>query len=383
MNRTGSNDLRTLAHSDLSTLIENIYNEYTPLSELDRQLIQRNSDDQFKKLVNEKCLNLSEMEKQRVNNELFSWGPLQELLERDDLFEIIIQGSEKIYFEDSQGMKENCDSFLSPRSFNQFLNRLIKVSGILINQNEPFASGSFKNFRLHMVIPPIVEKPIITLRKKRTLTLNWQDLTVSNFMSPHQAELIDQMIADRANILIVGPTGSGKTTFLNSVIARVSPLERIVCIEDTDEISQDHPMVCKLLSREVCPDTLKVINLTELLKQSLRMRPDRIVVGEVRGGEAKDLLQALATGHSGSMGTLHAESAHQALLRLEMLIQMGAPQWSLHSIRQLIQMSLKYIVVLKANRLEKGIKEIYRIGSVESFGVLLEEIKGLKTIKAV
>lgn len=194
-------------------------------------------------------------------------------------------------------------------------------------------------------------------------------------MNQQQATCVEEILTSRKNFLIIGPTGSGKTSFLNTLINEVPSQQRLVVIEDTDEIRSHHPLVCKLLSRELCPVTLTPYYMEDLLKQALRMRPDRIIIGEVRGKEAKDLLQALATGHSGSLGTLHAESAQQALLRLEMLIQMGAPQWSLQSIRQLIQMSLDYLIVLKEDRQNKGIKEICKIGSLESFGLLLERLR--------
>ncbi len=365
----------------LSTLIESIYDEYTPLNEIDRQLLNRNHEDNFKKLVDEKCHQLSEIEKKRIDSELFGWGPLVSLIDREDLFEIILQGPHKIHYEDSSGMKNLGDVFLCQRSFNQFIDRMIKRAGLLINQSQPFANGTLDGFRLHMVIPPIVDTPTLTLRKHRNLNLTWNNLLEQGFLNHSQSEILHQLIQNRANMIIVGPTGSGKTTFLNTLLSLVSPLERVICLEDTDELSREHPFLCKLLTREFCPDTLKRIDLTELLKQSLRMRPDRIVVGEVRGGEAKDLLQALSTGHSGSWGTLHAESGRQALLRLEMLIQMGAPQWNLHSIRQLIQMSLDYIVVLKGDRMSKGIQEISRIRSVESFGLLLEEVKEMESLR--
>ncbi len=183
-----------------------------------------------------------------------------------------------------------------------------------------------------------------------------------------------KLLEDQFNFLIIGPTGSGKTTFLNSLIHEISQDQRLIIIEDTDEIQIQNPLSSKLLARELCPSSLTPVTMSDLVKQSLRMRPDRLVVGEVRSSEAKDLLQALATGHRGSMGTLHAQSAKQALLRLEMLIQMGAPQWSLHSIRQLIQMSLDYLIVLKDNRLQKGIMEVCKITSHEKFGLLLQKV---------
>lgn len=359
---------------DLKDLVQSIYRDYTPLNDIDQQLLRRNGIDSFRQLVQKKCETLTECEQKRISDELFGWGPLATLLERDDIYDIMIQGSTAVYYEGPMGLQQHSDCFLSERSFQNFIERLMKESGLLINQKDPFGNGAVGAFRVHLMTPPISKQTCVTLRRHRESTFRLEELENSGFLNCEQKNFLDEILQDHSNFLIVGPTGSGKTTFLNSLIAHIPPSQRVIVIEDTDEIAIANPLSCKLIAREVCPTTLNKVTMEDLVKQSLRMRPDRLVIGEVRGQEAKDLLQALATGHSGSMGTLHAHSAKQALLRLEMLIQMGAPQWSLHSIRQLIQMSLHYLLVLKEDRLNKGIKEIHKITSHESFGLLLEKI---------
>ncbi len=358
---------------ELKEFVEDLYKSYAPVTQSDLQLIGRNKEDNFRRLSLEKCQKLTAEDAQRIEDELFGWGPLAKIKNSDAIFDILIQGPQHIFFEDSSGLHMLDDCFLSEASFRNFSEFLMDKANIVVNQRDPFGNGQIEGFRVHIVRPPISEKITITLRKQHQQIISRQALLKSHFLCETQSKILDEILHERKNFLVVGPTGSGKTTFLNSLIADIPVQQRVVVIEDTDEIKVTNPLACKLLSREICPDNLKTVDMGQLLKQSLRMRPDRLVIGEVRGPEAKDLLQALATGHSGSMGTLHAQSAQQALLRLEMLVQMGAPQWSLHSIRQLIQLSLDYLIVLREDRQRKGVKEIKKITSHESFGLLIED----------
>jgi pilus assembly protein CpaF len=366
--------------SEAQKWVEDFYRNTAPQNNFSQSLLSHKDELSFQKQIEESTTELPDALKKRVREEFSGWGPLAELKDQKDIFDIIIQGPNHIFYENSSGLHVHNDHFLSEQSFQSFLERLAQEAGLLINHKDPFGNGKAGPFRVHMILPPAAATPTITLRRHRMKSLSLQDLEDTGFMKPSERAWIQECIKQKKNFIVVGPTGSGKTTFLNSLISHISDSDRVVVIEDTDEILSESPRVCKLLSREVCPPSLTPYFMQDLLKQSLRMRPDRIVVGEVRGKEAKDLLQALSTGHCGSMGTLHAESAQQALLRLEMLIQMGAPQWSLHSIRQLIQLSLDYFIVLKGDRLEKGIREICQISSHEKFGLLLESIRTHQTV---
>ncbi|RYZ78974.1 MAG: CpaF family protein, partial [Proteobacteria bacterium] len=167
------------------------------------------------------------------------------------------------------------------------------------------------------------------------------------------------------------------TSLINALLQTIPSNERAVVIEDTPEIELPNTSSMKLITREDPQGILKSIDQGQLLKHSLRLRPDRIVMGEIRGGEAKDLLMALATGHGGSFGTLHASDARQALIRLEMLIQMGAPQWNLPAVRRLIHLSLDYILVVEKNAEGKRqFQGIYKICSLEENGFLIEKVQG-------
>ncbi len=359
----------------LQTQIEDLFNNYHPLQNINSHWSGQKQQNDFRQMVEEQTAHLQAPQRQRIIDELFGWGPLEELKNRSDIFDIIIQGSRKIVFETQQGLQTWPDHFLTERSFKNFVERLTQQANIVVDQKEPFANGKIGPFRVHIVVPPASQDVTITLRRHNPKVFSFQELIESQFLSEKQQSFFQGLIDLRKNFLVIGPTGSGKTTFLNSLIDQIAIDQRLLLIEDTDELQRHHPLCCKLLSREVCPDSLNAYDMGVLVKQALRMRPDRLVIGEVRGPEAKDLLMALATGHSGSMGTLHADSSQQALLRLEMLVQMGAPQWSLESIRRLILMSLDYLIVLKSNRSDKGIKEVCRIRSLESFGLLIEPVR--------
>lgn len=358
---------------ELKEITHSIFQEYDPMSQPGRRLVGNHHEDGLNRLIDEKTQHLQKNEITRIRDEIFGWGPITPLLENDSLFDIIIQGPDAIYVEDHNGMSLWPDAFYSPISFRNFVEKISRECKVLINQKDPFANGKLTNFRVHIVGPPIAKDFHLTLRRHKKSIMTFETLENQGFISARQRELIQRMIDENHNFLVIGPTGSGKTTLLNTIISEIPNDQRTVVIEDTDEILVSNPLHAKMQSREICPETLNPIFLEDLVKQALRMRPDRIVVGEVRGKEAKDLMQALATGHSGSMGTLHADNPLQALLRLEMLIQMGAPQWQVEAIRRLIQLSLQTIITLKSDRLNKGVESISKIVSLEKFGFLIED----------
>jgi pilus assembly protein CpaF len=198
------------------------------------------------------------------------------------------------------------------------------------------------------------------------------DLQKTSWCTESELKKIKQLVRDKRNILVVGATGSGKTTLLNSLTLETSE-DRCVYIEDTAELVINSTLSTRLLTRFDANGILPNIDQTDLVKQSLRMRPDRLILGEVRGAEAKDLLLALSTGHHGSMSSIHAGSAQEALMRLEMLVLMGAPEWNLYTIRRLIQMTVQSIIVTEKAHKQWKLKSINTIASLEEFGFTVEE----------
>ena len=196
-----------------------------------------------------------------------------------------------------------------------------------------------------------------------------------NWASSDDMAVLRRLLGERANLLVAGPTGTGKTSLLSALLAELPREERVVIVEDTDEIRVPNEASTKLLTRiDAQRNIAQSLNKRRWFAKKLaRMRPQRLVVGEVRGNEAKDLLLALSTGHSGSFGSIHASSARQALLRLEMLVQMGAPDWSLETIRQLIYLSLHALIVVKLESGTRRLDGVYRISTLEKCGFLLEK----------
>ncbi len=240
--------------------------------------------------------------------------------------------------------------------------------------NQPFADGVWRGLRVHLAQAPLVDRCYsICLRRHPAYAWTLARLHENDWACGPKVEALKKLLRDRWNMMVVGPTGSGKTSVISALLGELKD-DRVVIIEDTDEIHCPNSLSTKLLTRTDSQHVLRDFGQSELVRQSLRMRPSRLVVGEVRGGEAKDLLLALSTGHSGSLGSLHASSARQALLRLEMLVQMGAPEWGRETVRQLIHSSLNALVVVEINQGKRRLEGIYKICALEKIGFLLEKI---------
>ena len=239
----------------------------------------------------------------------------------------------------------------------------------------PFADGRWRDMRVHLIIPPASgDEAVVTLRRHPKNPWTLDRLGEKQWATSDQMRALRSLVLEKKNFLVIGGTGSGKTSVLNACLHEVPSGERALIIEDTSELNAPNDVSTKLLSRRDPQGHLREIDQSELLKQALRMRPDRIIMGEVRGGEAKDLLMAFATGHRGCMGTMHADNARQALLRMEMLIQVGAPMWNVQAVRSLIWLSLQAVVVVgRTPSGERKLEGIYKIASLEDIGFLIEK----------
>ena len=299
---------------------------------------------------------------------------LNDLLEDEEITEILILSARQIWYEKKGCFYQHTKIFENSVHYQNFLHQICDEASIQFNYEYPFADGQWRCFRLHICSPPISPEVSLTLRRLRQKQITLDLLYEKRWCDSFSLQQLKKMIYDKKNILVVGSTGSGKTTLLNSLIWEAKE-DRCVFIEDTPELLMPNLLSQKLLTRKDYQGQLPEITQTDLLRQSLRMRPDRLIVGEVRGGEAKDLLMALSTGHKGSMTSLHAGSAAEALLRLEMLVQMGAPEWNLHAIRRLIQLTVDCIVVTEKQKDRWLLKNVYCISSLEEFGFTVESIR--------
>lgn len=311
----------------------------------------------------------------RLLNEFFYLGPIEELIQDTDISEIIINGKHNIIYEKKGQLHDFNDSFFSDLTFQNFINRILEESSTLLSLKQPFVDGNWRGFRLHIAREPVVNVNFhLSFRRHPLNPWTFKQLKNHRWAGQQTIELIQKLLTDKENILIVGSTSSGKTSVLNACLQFLPKNERIITIEDSSELQLPNVFSTKLLTRDNTntPNTLLNIDQSELVKQSLRMRPDRIIMGETRSTEAKDLLMALATGHSGSLGTIHATNHKQALWRLEMLVQMGAPSWNTNTIRQMIVLSIKYLIVLGRCSGERKLMGIYKLSGVERTGFLFE-----------
>jgi pilus assembly protein CpaF len=312
----------------------------------------------------------------RLQSEFEGVGPLVTLIEDESITEIIINALDEIWYEKQGKLFRLEDRFASELTYQNFIERVCQEAKVQVSLERPFVDGRFRNFRLHLVSSELTRSGfILTLRRQSANPWTLRKLQEQGWTTENGFQILKSWIEQKKSFLVVGETGSGKTSVLNACLQELPQNERVVVLEDTAEIVIPNHASTRLLTRVDCHGLLPTVDLTELLRQSLRMRPDRLVVGEVRSAEAKDLLLALSTGHQGSMGTLHASSASQAILRLEMLVQLGAPHWSLQTIRRLMGLSLNGVIVVgRDSSGQRKLKSIYELSAVEETGVLLDPI---------
>lgn len=310
---------------------------------------------------------------EKIKNEINGYGPLGSLLDDPTVSEILINGRDVIYFEKDGKLQPHDEIFSSERTWNRFIHRLLGLIDKSADARIPLADGTLPDgSRVHVALPPVVPSPIITIRKHLSHLWKLADLVGQAMMTPGLAAQLETWVTERKNILICGSTGSGKTTLLRALLQLCPAHERLITLEDTPEISSVGPHHINLFTREDPSGLAPAIGLTTLLKNSLRMRPDRIIIGEVRGEEALVMLDALATGHRGSMSTLHAATPQRALRRLESLVSRAAPRWELMTIRQLIYDGIDIVVTLEKKNGLRRISQTAQISGIESFGYLLD-----------
>jgi pilus assembly protein CpaF len=333
------------------------------------------SNIQIEKQLEAFAKGINDADYKMLREEILGYGPLSDLIEDQSIGEIIINNFQNIWIEKNGHLSLCPRSFLSDNSYKNILSRIQNEAGLEANMNQPFIDGTWREHRLHLCIPPVTAHYSLSIRKKSALPWGFERLKEVGWGTQDQIKILRDLYENKKSFLVVGGTSSGKTSVLNSFMQITSPSERILIIEDTSEVLLPNPCSNRLLSRQDPQKLFPDVTLQDLVRQSLRMRPDRIVMGEVRGVEAKDLLMAFATGHEGSCGTIHATSATEALLRLEMLIQLGAPQWSLDAVRRLLFLSLHYLIVVNKNKLgQRKLEGVYRLSSLESFGITVERI---------
>ncbi len=281
-------------------------------------------------------------------DELLGFGPLQDLLDDPKISEIMVNGLDAVFVESKGVLRRTNRSFDSTEQLLRVIDRMVRTSGRRVDQSSPMVDARLPDgSRLNVVLPPLaVDGPSITIRKFTAGHLTTDDLVEQGSLSAEAADFLQAAVASKANVLVSGGTGTGKTTILNILSSFIGRHERVVTVEDAVELSLDLPNLIRLETRPANSEGAGEIAIRDLVRNSLRMRPDRIVVGEVRGSEALDMLQAMNTGHEGSLSTLHANSPRDALRRLETMVLLGGVELPLRAIREQIASAIDVIVQL-------------------------------------
>ena len=314
---------------------------------------------------------------QEIMDELLGLGPLEDLMRDPTVSEIMVNGAKNIYVERSGKLSLSDKHFKDERHVRTVIERIIAPLGRRIDESSPMVDARLPDgSRVNAIIEPLaLNGSTLTIRRFGTRRLTMEDLLSFGSVSPESVSLLKAMVMSRLNIVISGGTGSGKTTFLNILSGYIPDGERIVTIEDAAELSLHQDHVVRLESRPANLEGRGLITIRDLVRNSLRMRPDRIVVGECRGGEALDMLQAMNTGHDGSLTTLHANTPRDAISRMETLVLMAGLDLPVRAIRE--QISGAIDVVVQISRMRDGSRRLTSISEVvgmEGDGVTMQEL---------
>lgn len=301
----------------------------------------------------------------QIRHDSVGVGPLEHVLAIPGVTDIVVNGVHGVWFDRGRGLEQATPYFDDEGEVMRLATRLLVASGNRLDSAQCYSDGRItrddgSSLRVHAVLsPPSESGPLISIRVLRQADVSMADLIAHNTFTTEVAQILENLVRERRPLLIVGGTGSGKTTLLSALLATVPHDQRIICIEDTPELQPVHPHAVKLISRSSNTEGRGHITMTDLLRQALRMRPDRIVVGEIRGAEVVDLLAALNTGHDGCAGTLHANSLREVPARLEALAAVGGlDRNALHS-----QLAAARPVVIVMRSTPRG-RRLHQIGEL-------------------
>ena len=346
------------------------------LTRLDLQQLEKMPPDALRaelqwlagQLMDELKIALNETERrqviQSIQDEMLGLGPLEPLLADPGISDILVNGPHQTWIERRGRLERSAVRFDDDAHLRRVIDRIVSRVGRRVDEMSPMVDARLPDgSRVNAVIPPLaIDGPSLSIRRFGGDTLTLHELTRLQALTPGMAELVTAMVQARLNVLISGGTGSGKTTLLNAMSAGIPAGERIITIEDAAELQLQQPHVVRLESRPPNIEGEGEVSQRALLRNSLRMRPDRIILGEVRGAEVVDMLQAMNTGHDGSMTTLHANSPRDALTRLEHMLGMAGLQLDTRSMRQQIGSALS--VVVQVSRLSDGQRKVVSLQEI-------------------
>jgi pilus assembly protein CpaF len=372
--------LKTAVHEEL---IESL--DLSRLGEMDRDWLV----DEIRRLAEDICRErgkaLSEEGHERMlrdlQDEIFGLGPLESLMHDPAISDILVNGPHEVFVERRGRLERAGVIFADERHLMRIIQRIVARVGRRVDEVSPMVDARLPDgSRVNAIIPPLaLDGPKLSIRRFGSRRMTAGDLAAGGTAPPEMMQFLEAAVRARISFLISGGTGAGKTTLLNALSAFIPRGERLITIEDSAELLLDHIHVVRLETRDANVEGVGSVTQRELVRNSLRMRPDRILVGEVRGAEALDMLQAMNTGHEGSLTTIHANDTRDALARLEMMVAMTGLELPIPVVRQYIGAGIRLVVHL--TRLQGGARKITRISEVaglENGAYVIEDIFGYR-----
>ncbi len=359
--------LKSRIHQKMLDRIDLTVMENTPAEKLMSEIKQL-----VEQLLTEERTPINQFERGRlvadIQNEVLGLGPLEPLLADPSISDILVNTYSQVYVERHGRLELTDVHFADNRHLSKIIDRIVSRVGRRVDESSPMVDARLSDgSRVNAIIPPLaLDGPLLSIRRFAVVPLKIDDLIRYKSIMPAMAEIIAGLVKSKCNILISGGTGSGKTTLLNIMSSFIPTSERVVTIEDAAELQLQQPHVVRLETRPPNVEGKGEVTQRALVRNSLRMRPDRIIVGEVRGAEALDMLQAMNTGHEGSMATVHANTPRDALSRVENMVSMAEMHLPIKAVRQ--QISAAITVVVQVNRLQDGKRKL----------VSLQEITGME-----
>jgi pilus assembly protein CpaF len=313
----------------------------------------------------------------QIEDEVMGLGPIEPLLADPTISDILVNGHDNVYLERRGKLERSSVCFHDDAHLMNIIDRIVSAVGRRVDESAPMVDARLKDgSRVNVIIPPLaIDGPMLSIRRFAVEALTPDDLIDFGTLTPEISEVLQAMVRARLNLVISGGTGSGKTTLLNVLSGFIPENERIITIEDSAELQLQQPHVVRLETRPPNIEGRGQVTQRDLVRNSLRMRPDRIVVGEVRGAEALDMLQAMNTGHDGSLTTIHANSARDALSRIETMVAMSGVQFPMRALRTQIAAAINGVV--HTERQEDGVRRVtslQEINGMEGDTVTMTEI---------
>jgi pilus assembly protein CpaF len=351
------------------------------LASIENQKVRIEVRNALMALMDDESTLLSSLERQQicdeVLDEVFGLGPLEPLLQDPTISDILVNTHKQVYVERRGKLELTNVTFKDDSHLLRIIDKIVSQVGRRVDESSPMVDARLiDGSRVNAIIPPLaVDGPLLSIRRFATDKLMPDDLVSNKSITPGMMEILKAAVRCRLNIIISGGTGSGKTTMLNGLSSLISPDERIVTIEDAAELQLKQPHVARLETRPPNIEGKNAIRQRELLVNALRMRPDRIVIGECRGEETLDMLQAMNTGHDGSMTTLHANTPRDAISRMEVMVTLGTSNMPVSAIRQQIASAVDLIVqVTRMSDGSRRCRSLTEVTTMEGDQVMLQDL---------